>query len=83
MSLSSTLNSVTPDTSRGLVSLISLFSDVIAGMPEHVVGSQEQRSIICDTLIFKLTDHGWAGNLPFTYGEAYLALSIPKEFLNN
>lgn len=72
---------VTPETPRTLEMLESLFSQVVKELPDAGANLQKQRSIVCDTLIFYLTDHGWAGKLPFTYGEAYLALDIPREFL--
>lgn len=45
--------------------------------------AQQQRSIVCDTLYLRMEQQFLKGDekLPFSRGEAYLRLGIPKEFL--
>ena len=81
MDLKSILESISSPTPRTLQEFISLFRQAEKAAPDSVRGSQQQRAIVADTIIFKLSGDGWAGRLPFSYGEAYLAVGIPKEFL--
>ncbi|MGL4378600.1 MAG: hypothetical protein ACRCT1_19330 [Microcoleaceae cyanobacterium] len=52
-------------------------------MLERTADPMFQKSLIIDTLIFKMAYKNLKGNesLPFTYGQAYLKAGIPKEFL--
>ena len=67
--------------------LISLefFASVIPSMPHYMLnGSMKQKSIDADTLRWHIQlemDSRKAGDLPYTYGEMYLKVGIPKEFL--
>ena len=81
MTIKAVTDSINASTSRSLQSFVALFNAVEALAPDSVRDSQEQRAFIASTVIFKLTGDGWAGRLPFSYGEAYLAVGIPKEFL--
>ena len=56
-------------------------------MPHHLIegASMTQKAIDADTLIYYLSNELMdrkEGKLPYSYGEAYLAVGIPKEFLN-
>jgi hypothetical protein len=81
MDLKSILESISDSTPRTLQVFARLFELVESVAPDGVRSSQQQRAIVADTIIFKLSGDGWAGRLPFSYGEAYLAVGIPKEFL--
>jgi hypothetical protein len=72
---------ISAETERSLKSFIELFGQFMSDQPEKIKTSQEQRSIIADTIILWLEEGGFTGNLPFSYGEAYLSVGIPKEFL--
>jgi hypothetical protein len=82
MTVKSITDSINASTDRTLQEFISLFKQVEASASDSVRNSQQQRAIVADTIIFKLSGDGWAGKLPFSYGEAYLAVGIPKEFLS-
>ena len=82
MTIKSVTDSIRESTPRTLEQFVSLFKQVEAIASDSVRNSQEQRAIIASTIIFCLTRDGWAGRLPFSYGEAYLAVGIPKEFLS-
>jgi hypothetical protein len=68
--------------------LISLefFASVLPSMPHYMLNncSMAQKSIDADTLRWHIQlemDSRKAGKLPYTFGEMYLKVGIPKEFL--
>ena len=73
---------VAPTTPVTLKSFVELFDRYMSNQPDRIAHSQQQKSIIADTLIFYLSNN-LKGNdqLPFSYGTAYLAVGIPKEFI--
>jgi hypothetical protein len=69
------------DTPRTLQHFVSLFNEVVNQLPEGVREAQLQRMYAADLIFFMLEGDGFAGKLPFSRGEAYLKVGIPKEFL--
>lgn len=55
----------------------------IAKMLEASSTREKQKSIIADTIIFKMLDVNCKGNetVKFSYGEAYLAIGLDKDLL--
>jgi hypothetical protein len=72
------INSTTP---RNLDTFASLFEEVVNQLPEGVREAQLQRMYAADLIFYMLEGDGFAGNLPFSRGDAYLKVGIPKEFL--
>ena len=81
MAIKSVTDSIRESTPRTLEQFVSLFKQVEAIASDSVRNSQEQRAIIASTIIFCLTRDGWAGRLPFSYGEAYLAVDSERVFV--
>lgn len=55
-------------------------------MPHHILGSDRVEQKVLDADLMRWTmqrelDRRKAGELPYSWGEMYLALGIPKEFL--
>lgn len=57
--------------------------DFVKQVIESATNPQYQKSVIVDTILFQQQRQHLKGNekLPYTRGEAYLTLGIPKEFL--
>ncbi len=80
MTIAQLKEAITPETPRDLETLQALCLKAFP-LIKNSVKSELQKSIIIDTVIWFLGDHGWYGKLPFTYGEAYLKLGVSKDFL--
>lgn len=67
---------------KTLQTFVEVFDEIMADSPASITDSQLQKSIIADSIVWHLSD-GLKNNdrLPFGYGDAYLAVGIPKEFL--
>lgn len=72
------INATTP---RTLEEFTSLFDAAVEQLPERARSAQLQHMYIADLIFFALKGDGFASGLPFTRGEAYQAVGIPKEFL--
>jgi hypothetical protein len=81
MTISKQIVGISGNTPRTLSTFKDIFWQFIKSCSESVQNSALQKSMIADTIIWYLEDDGYAGKLPFTYGEAYLSVGIPKEFL--
>ena len=78
MAANISINSTTP---RNLDTFASLFEEVVNQLPEGVREAQLQRMYAADLIFYMLEGDGFAGKLPFSRGDAYLKVGIPKEFL--
>lgn len=76
--IDSQVNSDSPRNIQFLIELVSPYKESLISMPQGM----KKFSMLVDTAIWYLQGDGWAGKLPFSYGEAYRALGIPKEFLD-
>jgi len=65
---------------------LEFFASVLPSIPHYMLNdcSMKQKSIDADTLRWHIQlemDSRKAGELPYTYGEMYLKVGIPKAFL--
>lgn len=68
-------------TERSLKSFREIFEKFMENCSASIQESGVQKSFVADVIIWHLQGDGFHGKLPFTYGDAYLAVGIPKEFL--
>ena len=68
-------------TPRTLERFVSIFEELVSQLPEGMKEAQLQKMYCADLAFFMLEGDGFAGKLPFTRGDAYIEVGIPKEFL--